>query len=433
MRYKVARMMFLSYGLVDIIGTLLLCLPIASNNSTNFMQAWFTATSALSVTGLTVVDTNVHWTLFGHIIILCLMQIGGLGLMVLTTVLWSFFGFKIHLGHRALLMQDRNYFSFSGALKTVKIAIILSFAIEFIGAVFIFLFLGDFRLNLLGENIFKAIFHGVSAFTGAGFDLTGQSFEMYYNNIGFNLVVVTLITLGSLGYLVLQELFLWRGKKRLSLHTKLVLVTTFSITVVGTIIFFALEFNHSLANLSLIDKGISSLFQAVTRTAGFNTIAVASWTEASLLIMILMMFIGASPGSVGGGLKTTTFAIILLTISSVLRGQKNVIAFEREISFECVHKSFLIAVIMLILVTLGSFILMITDGLSFLSSLFEVVSAMSSVGLSVGVARELSSFGQALLIVLMFVGRIGIFSLLVSLIGAKSNELRYMKEEVLIG
>lgn len=433
MRYNVARMMFLSYGLVDVIGTILLLLPISSTESTNFMQAWFTATSALSVTGLTVVNTSTHWSFFGHLVILILMQIGGLGLMVLATVLMSLLGFRIHLGQRVLLVQDRNYFSISGVLKLVKNAIIITLIIEIMGACLIFLCLPESRSNGVFEGAFFALFHSISAFNGAGFDLTGQSLELYTSRIGFNLVIMALITLGSLGYVVLQELVAWPQDKKLSLHSRLVLIVTGSIIIVGGLFYWCTEYARTLSLFNPLEQCVVSLFQAVTRTAGFSTIPVLSWNEPFMLLMVMMMFIGASPGSVGGGLKTTTFGIVILKIASILRGQERVVVFEREIAAGTVTKAFVITVIMLGIVTISTLILMLTEGLPFLAVLFEVTSAISSVGLSSGVTSQLSLFGQILIGLLMFVGRIGVLSLILSLMGSKSKALQYMKEDVLIG
>ncbi len=433
MRYNVARMMFLSYGLVDVIGTILLLLPISSTESTNFMQAWFTATSALSVTGLTVVNTSTHWSFFGHLVILILMQIGGLGLMVLATVLMSLLGFRIHLGQRVLLVQDRNYFSISGVLKLVKNAIAITLIIEIMGACLIFLCLPESRSNGVFEGAFFALFHSISAFNGAGFDLTGQSLELYTSRIGFNLVIMALITLGSLGYVVLQELVAWPQDKKLSLHSRLVLIVTGSIIIVGGLFYWCTEYARTLSLFNPLEQCVVSLFQAVTRTAGFSTIPVLSWNEPFMLLMVMMMFIGASPGSVGGGLKTTTFGIVILKIASILRGQERVVVFEREIAAGTVTKAFVITVIMLGIVTISTLILMLTEGLPFLAVLFEVTSAISSVGLSSGVTSQLSLFGQILIGLLMFVGRIGVLSLILSLMGSKSKALQYMKEDVLIG
>ncbi|MCQ2559649.1 MAG: Trk family potassium uptake protein, partial [Clostridia bacterium] len=390
-----------------------------------------TATSALSVTGLTVVDTGTHWNSFGQVIIMLLMEIGGLGIMFLTTMLWSLLGLKINMGNQVLLMQEQNYFSFSGVVKLVKNAVILTASIEFIGIVLIFLTLPPIRSEGIGSGLFWSLFHGISAFTGAGFSLCSNSLESFAAYPCFNLVIVLLISLGSLGFLVLSELA--QHKKPLTLHTKLVLVVTLSLTLVGTLSFWLLENQNSLAGQSLPNQLINSLFQGVTRTAGFTNIPIGEWSVAFVFLMILLMFIGASPGSVGGGLKTTTFAIILLTILSLLRGHKYVVIFQRELDQSLIFRAFLIAIIMLIIICSSTFLLLLVEKQDFLASLFEVTSALSTVGLSLGITSQLSFFGKILLGILMFIGKIGLLSLLLFTMGSKTRGWRYMKEDVLIG
>lgn len=423
-----------SYAAMNLLGALLLMLPWSSRQgSTGFLEAWFTATSALTVTGLTVVTTGTHWTLFGQSVILVLMQIGGLGLMVLGTFFLIVLGMRIQLGHRILVAQDRNHYNFTGILSLVRSVVLVTLAIEAAGAAVMALILPEvWDLGVL-EGLFFVVFHAVSAFNGAGFDLTGQSLEPYRAHIGMNVIVMSLIMAGSLGYVVLQEFLVLRRWRRPSLHSRLVLWVTLLITVFGSAFYFLSEYKNSLAGLPMSNKIVESLFQAVTRTAGFTTVPVGTWGEPFILVMIVMMLIGASPGSVGGGIKTTTFGTVLLAIWSIARGRREVVIFEREIASGSVFKAFAVTVIALILVCVSTLVLMVVERLPLVPVLFEVVSALATVGLSMGVTGQLSPFGQALIALLMFIGRIGVLSLVILLAGKEYRRARYIKEEILIG
>jgi len=432
-RIKPGQLLIISYLLVDLAGTLLLFMPFASNKPTTLLEAWFTATSALTVTGLTVVTTATHWNLFGQTIILILMQIGGLGLMVLATIILTMLGLRIQLGHRYLVAQDRNYFNLSGVVRLVRGILLLTLTLEGIGALLMAVLLPEAWENGPLAGIFFIAFHAVSTFNGAGFDITGHSLELFSRHTGFMLVVIVLILLGSLGFVVLQELFITRKWRRLSLHSRLVLSVTGTVTLVGSLFYFLSAFNNQIADFNAVDKIVQSLFQATTRTAGFTTLPISGWTEPFLFVMILMMFIGASPGSVGGGIKTTTFGTVLLAVWAIVRGKKEVVLFEREIDPGSVTKAFTVTVMAGLLAAFSTLTLMITEGLPLMPVLFEVISAMATVGLSMGITKELSAFGQILVGLLMFVGRIGILSIIIILAGKDKRRLHYMKEDILIG
>ncbi|MEW6063980.1 hypothetical protein P378_18970 [Desulforamulus profundi] len=434
-KLKPGQLLVASYGTVGLVGTLLLMLPWASTpeGPSTFLQAWFTAISALTVTGLTVVTTSTHWTLFGQTVILVLMQIGGLGLMVLTTLFLVILGLRVQLGHRVLIAQDRNHFNFTGILSLVRSVVFLTLAIEGVGAVLMALLMPGIWNDGFLRGLFFVVFHTVSAFNGAGFDLTGQSLEPFRYSPGLNLVFIVLILLGSLGYVVLQELLVQRQWQRPSLHSRLVLWVTGLITLFGSAFYFMTEYNQSMAALPLENKVVESLFQAVTRTAGFTTVPITNWSEPFLFLMILMMFVGASPGSVGGGIKTTTVGTIVLAVWAIARGKKEVVIWEREIASESVTKAFTVTVVALILVSVSTLLLMTVEKLPLMPVLFEVVSAMATVGLSMGVTQQLSPFGQVIIILLMFVGRIGVLSLVIFLAKQEYRRLRYMKEDILIG
>jgi trk system potassium uptake protein TrkH len=434
-KIKLGQPLLIGYALVDLVGTLLLMLPIASTvpETTDLMQAWFTATSALTVTGLTVVPTLSHWTTFGHVVIIVLMQVGGLGVMVLITIIMTMLGLRIHLGQRMLITEDRNTYSMSGVIRLVRHIIFLALVFQGIGAILMGFLFPNVWENGIIEGVLFLAFHAVSAFNGAGFDLTGQSMEPFRHYLGFNLVVVVLIFLGSLGFVVLQELFMIRNWHRLSLHSRMVLLVTGVIILVGSVFFLISEYNHLLEGAPLEDKIMTSVFQTVTRTAGFVTIPVTSWNEPFIFLMIIMMFIGASPGSVGGGIKTTTLGTVVLAVWSLVRGKKVVVFLEREIAPKSVTKAFAVVVMASMLVMVSTLLLMTVEDLPLMPVMFEVVSALSTVGLSMGITSQLSPFGLILLGLLMFIGRIGIFTTIMILAGREKRQSHYMKEEILIG
>lgn len=434
-KIKLGQPLLIGYVLVDLVGTLLLMLPIAStvSGSTDLMQAWFTATSALTVTGLTVVPTVSHWTTFGHVVIIVLMEIGGLGVMALVTIIMTMLGLRIHLGQRMLITEDRNTFSMSGVIRLVRNIVFLTLLIQSIGAVLLGFLVPNLWDNGLMQGVLFIVFHAVSAFNGAGFDLTGQSLLAFRHYLGINLVLMSLMILGSLGFVVLQELFLVRNWHRLSLHSRMVLLVTGTIIVVGSVFFLVSEYNHILAGAPLMDKIVISLFQTVTRTVGFVTTPIASWSEPFIFLMIIMMFIGASPGSVGGGIKTTTLGTVVLAVWSLVRGRKVVVFLEREITPKSVIKAFAVVIMAGMLVTVSTLLLMTVEDLPLMPVLFEVISALSTVGLSMGITTQLSPFGLVLLGLLMFIGRIGIFTTIMILAGREKHHYHYIKENILIG
>ncbi|MDD2497825.1 MAG: potassium transporter TrkG [Desulfitobacteriaceae bacterium] len=430
------QLLVAAYGAVSLLGTLLLMLPWATvqPGTTSLLQAWFTSMSALTVTGLVVVNTGEHWTMFGQTVILLLIQVGGLGLMVLTTIFLMVFGLKVHLGYKVLAAQDQNYYSFAGINRLVLNIVLLTLTIELVGAVLLLFSFPDLWSHGIGKGIFYAIFHAVSAFNGAGIDITGASLLPYRDLPGINIITMALILLGSLGYVVLQEFRnLSYRRRRLSLHSRLVLLVTGAITLFGSCFYFLTEYTGTLAGLPLGQKIVDSLFQAVTRTAGFTTIPVLSWNEAFQFLMILMMFVGASPGSVGGGIKTTTFGTIMLAVWAIARGKKEVVVFEREIAKESVLKAFTVTIMALLLTTTVTLIIMAVEQLPFMPILFEVVSALATVGLSMGITDQLSPFGLVLISICMFIGRIGVLSLVIFLTKKDKNNFRYLKEDILIG
>jgi trk system potassium uptake protein len=433
---RYGQLLVAAYGGVSLIGTLLLMLPWASAQpgTTSVLQAWFTSMSALTVTGLTVVNTSSHWTIWGQAVILVLIQVGGLGLMVLTTVLLILFGYRLNLGYRVLASQEQKHFNFSGIGTLFRNVALLVLAIESIGTILLYLALPDMGEVGLGEGLFFALFHTISAFNGAGLDITGASLMPFKDLAWVNIIVMVMILLGSFGYVVLLELIalVHQNHHRLSLHCRLVLLVTGLITLGGSIFYLLTEYTTSLAGLPWSQKIVESMFQCVNRTAGFVTVPVTSWNEPFQFLMIIMMFIGASPGSVGGGIKTTTFGVIVLAAWAIARGKKTVVFAEREIDPDSISKAFTVTVMAFVLVCISTLLIMVLEKLPFMPVLFEVVSALATVGLSMGITEQMSSVGLAIISLLMFVGRIGLLSLVFFLAKTQENHIRYMKEIIFI-
>ncbi len=433
-KMKYGKWLVAAYAGIGVLGTLLLMLPWATTQpgTTSLMQAWFTSMSALTVTGLTVVNTAQHWTLFGQAVILFLIQVGGLGLMVLTTLVLITFGYRLNLGYRVLAAQEQKQFSFAGIGNLIRNVALLVLVIELTGTLLLYLALPDMEAGI-GENIFFALFHAVSGFNGSGLDITGASLIPFKDCIWVNIIMMAMILLGSLGYVVLLEL---RGMifhyHRPTLHCRLVLVVTGLITLGGSIFYFITEYTTSLAGLSWSQQIVESLFQSVTRTAGFITVPVLNWNEPFQFLMIIMMFIGASPGSVGGGIKTTTFGVIVMAAWAIARGKRTLVVNEREIDTESISKAFTVTVMALTLVCIGTLVIMTLEHLPFMPVLFEVVSALATAGLSMGITEQMSPVGTVIISIFMFVGRIGVLSLILFLAKTQGDRIRYMKEKIII-
>lgn len=393
-----------------IIGTIILNLPIASKNgeSIGLIDALFTASSAVCVTGLVVVNTSEHWSLFGQIAIISLIQIGGLGIMTMATSVALLMGKKIRLRERLIIKEQLNQETMSGLVKLTKYVIFVSLAIEAVGAFFLsFKFIPIYGTV---KGIWFSVFHSISAFCNAGFDIVGNSLTPFVGDVWINMTICLLVIIGGLGFSVYADLYRNKRLKTLTLHSKFVLSVTAMLLLVGTVLFFLVEFDNefTLANLSLFDKGLSSFFQStIARTAGFNTIDIAAIRDSSAFLMIMLMFIGGSPGSTAGGIKTTTFGILILTTISTIKGEKDVGAFNRRIGENVINKSLAIIIIGLTWILIISFILTITEKAVFLDVVFEATSAFATVGVSRGITPSLTSIGKVLITITMYVGRVG--------------------------
>lgn len=435
------QIIVLSFFMVIITGAVLLTLPISSKSGewTGFFPSLFTATSATCVTGLSVYDTYTHWSLFGQIVILLLIQIGGLGFMSIITMFSVFMKRRISLHERRLLMQSAGNVRLGGMVKLLKKIFIGTFTFEALGAIVL-----AFRLCPdmgFGKGLFSAVFHSVSAFCNAGFDLMGyfvegSSLSHYSDDWLVNLTVIMLIVVGGLGFLVWEDVVRNRFRfKKYSLHSKIVLSMTGALLVTGFIGFFIFEYNEAFRGLSLPDKILASMFQSVTpRTAGFFTVDLNNLSDSGNVLTIVLMLIGGSPGSTAGGMKTTTIAVVVLGALASARKSKTTEIYKRRLDEGILHQACSILVIYILVVLMSTMIISHLESVPLDDIVFEVTSAIGTVGLSKGITASLSSVSQAILIVLMFAGRVGGLSLL--LFFAEKREvspIRRPVENILVG
>lgn len=434
------KILVLGFSVIIIIGAILLSLPISTTDGKglSFLNAVFTATSATCVTGLVVVDTGSTFTHFGQLIILSMIQIGGLGFMTFATLFAFLLGKRISLKERILLQESLNNLSIEGIVRLARRILIFTAVIEFTGAVILSI---RFSFDMpLGKAVYFGIFHSISNFNNAGFDLMGgfHSLTGYVQDPTVTLTICALITLGGIGFIVLNELFEFKKTRKLSLHTKVVLVTSFILLIIGTLGILGLEYSNAktLKPLSFFGKILGALFQSVTsRTAGANTLNIADMTQTSLFLMIFLMFVGASPGSTGGGIKTTTFTTLLGAVWSQIRGKEDVVFYRQRIVYETIYKALTITMSGLFLVMSVTILLTITEhGKDFLMLLFESTSAFATVGLSMGLTPELSHLGRALIIFTMFAGRVGPLTIAYAVtIRRNPDAFRYPKGKIMIG
>lgn len=434
------QILALGFLLVILVGALILTLPISttSGESTNFLDALFTATSAVCVTGLIVVDTGTYWNAFGQTVIMILIEIGGLGFMSFTTLIAIILGKKITLRERLILQDAMNTFNIQGLVKMVRYVLVFTVSVQFFGAL---LFSTQFVPEYgLGRGIFYSIFHSISAFCNAGFDIFGNfsSLTSYNSNVVVIMVASVLIIIGGLGFTVWSELYSSKSLKKVSLHSKMVILMTVVLVLGGTFLMFLFENNNvnTIGNMSFIDKVMNSFFASVTpRTAGFNSIPTDGMTTAGQFLTIILMFIGGSPGSTAGGIKTTTIGILIVTIVCVIQGREDAEVFKRRFSKDLVYKAFTLIFIGLSLVIVVTMLLSYTEkGASFISLFYETVSAFGTAGLTLGLTSELSNIGKVLIIFMMYLGRVGPLTVVLSITKKRKNSgIKYPEGKILIG
>ncbi|MDQ0484269.1 TrkH family potassium uptake protein [Guptibacillus hwajinpoensis] len=428
------RALLILFLIVSTLGTMLLKLPQATTTSVTWLDSWFTAISAITVTGLVVVDTGSTYTMFGEIVILFLIQVGGLGIMSFAIIIFILIGKKIGVSERLLISQSLNQKGLGGVIKLVRNLFIFSLLIEVIGAVI--LSVRWMPVYGVGNGIYAAIFHSISAYNNAGFSIWADSLSAYVSDPIVNIVITLLFILGGIGFTVLIDLKEKKHFRHLSLHTKLMVVGTVVINLIAFFIILTLEWNNpaTLGPLNGVGKGWGAFFQAVSpRTAGFNSIDIGSMEEASLFFTMCLMFIGAGSASTGGGIKLTTFMAMLLSVNTFLKGKNEITVFHKTLAFTVVIKALAITVISTGVVFLGVFILELTQESSFMVNLYEVVSAFGTVGLSMGLTTHLNGIGKVTLIIIMMVGKLGPLTLAFIFASKRTPKIRYPSEEVLTG
>jgi len=449
-RLNPPQIVILSFLVIIVCGTILLSLPQATKEGirTPLIDAFFTATSATCVTGLIVKDTGSYFSTFGQFVIMILFQIGGLGIMSLSTFFAGLLGRKLTIRQNVVVQSALDHHTVKGLTQLVVSILILTFSLEIIGTSLLFL-----KIRLMpGMNTadawYYSCFHAISAFCNAGFSLYSDSFARFRSDVFINLVMIGLIVSGGLGFVVLMDFpklkFLKYGKSfflsKITLQTKLVIITTVILLLGGTIVFFLLEKNGMLLALPLGGKWLASFFQAVTpRTAGFSTLSIAKMTDASLFFIIILMFIGASPGSTGGGIKTATLAIVIATVFSMMKNRNEVSIFGKVIPRTVVRRAVVVFLLALVWVIATAFILNITEGdivgeRDFLRILFETTSAFGTVGLSAGITPHLSVAGRLFISLAIFVGRIGPLTVALAIaLKEEPSYISYPEERVMVG
>jgi trk system potassium uptake protein TrkH len=428
-----------SFAVTILTGTILLMLPAAtvSNKITPFIDALFTATSATCVTGLVVVDTGSHYSLLGQLIILALIQIGGLGIMTISTAFAVLLGQKLTMKVENVMQNVMGESMRLDMIALVKNVILMTLVIEAIGALMLFY---TFNTQFTpARAMYYSVFHSISAFCNAGFCLYSDSLVRFASNINVNFVITILIILGGLGFSVITDVYNHIMKKSnrysLTLHTKIVLSITAFLLVFGVVAFFISEYNDTMKGMSMFDRVMRSWFQSVTtRTAGFNTIDQSQISESTSLVSIILMFIGASPGSTGGGVKTTTFALLLLSIITLIRGQSDLTIYKRKIGVHSIRESTSLITLSIISIFIIVFLILLFDRFSLEQTLFEAVSAFGTVGLSRGITPLLNDFSKFLITILMYIGRVGPLTVLFALSQRKKVlHYSYAEEKIAIG
>lgn len=436
-RLTPAQILVMGFATVILAGAMLLSLPVSSatGQPTQFIDALFTSTSAVCVTGLVVVDTGTHYSLFGQLVILLLIQVGGLGFMTMATMFALIMGKRINLRERLIMQEAFNQLTIEGVVRLAKYVLMITFLIEGTAAVIL-----GIRWSMdygLARGFYFGLFHAVSAFNNAGFDLFGdfRSLTMYASDVTVNLVISGLFIVGGLGFSVIVDLYTRRSWRKFSLHTKVVLTTSVILLVLGMAALFLLEFNNdkTLAPLPIHGKLLASWFQGLTpRTAGFNTIDINAMRSATQFLIIILMFIGASPGSTGGGIKTTTFGTLVSAVWAMIRGREDIELYERRVPKEIVYRSLTIASAALTLVILVTMFLSITENADFLVVLFETTSAFGTVGLSMGLTTKLTVFGKTAIAFTMFLGRLGPLTVAFALAQKQHKAIYRLPEEKLM-
>ena len=431
------QLIIMGFAGVILLGTVLLMLPFSSAEKviTPFHEALFTATSAVCVTGLVVKDTGSYWSLAGQTIILALIQIGGLGVVTVAASVSILSGKKISLMQRSTMQDAISAPKVGGIVRLTRFILRGTFLIEAAGTVLLLpVFMGDYGK----KGIWMSVFHSISAFCNAGFDILGTDSSMfpsltgYSGNILINLVIMLLIITGGIGFLTWDDIYTNKlNFKRYRMQSKIILMTTACLILFPTVFFYICD----LTKLPMEKRLLAAAFQSVTtRTAGFNTINISEMSEASKAVMILLMLIGGSPGSTAGGMKTTTFSVLILNAIATFRSQENVGAFGRRLEYHVIKNAATIAMLYFALFFGGGIAISVYEGLPLLDCLYEAASAVGTVGLTLGITPELHVFSQVVLIILMYLGRVGGLTLIYAVFsGRNKGNAKLPLEKITVG
>jgi len=429
-------------GFVGVVGlgTALLMLPYATTKGISLIDALFTSTSAVCVTGLIVKNTPQDFTMFGKLVILGLIQIGGLGYMSMSTMLALIAGRKIGLFERMLIKESLNITTMEGIVRFIKRMLFFVLTAELTGTLLLWYVFS--RRHGISDALFLGVFHSISAFNNAGFSLFPDSLIRYRDNVILNFTIMFLIISGGIGFVVIDDLVEWFKNRRRHLmqHTQIVLTVTLLLIFLGALVIYVNERDFLFKSMGLKGTILSSLFASVTpRTAGFNTIDYSRLQPQTLFFTIILMMIGASPGSTGGGIKTTTFTVVLLHIWSTIRGRRDTVVFKKRVPEMIVSRSLVILALAIIYVTVVTFVVEDIEHTGFLSTMFEVVSAFGTVGLSVGNGGALSlsalfsNTSKIIIIFTMLMGRLGPLTLFMAILRQQEERIRYPEGRLMIG
>ncbi|WP_230976930.1 TrkH family potassium uptake protein [Proteiniclasticum sediminis] len=438
------KILAIGFATVIFTGATLLSLPISSVSGqfTSFLDTIFTATSAVCVTGLVVLDTGLYWSTFGQLVIMILIEIGGLGFMAMSTIFAILVGKKITLKERLVMQEAYNTFNLQGVISHVRYMLLFTFSVQGLAA--IILMTQFIPMYGVGKGIYFGIFHAISAFCNAGFDLLGNftSVTVINTNVVVLMTLAMLINIGGLGYMVWREIFSGithkKMKNALSLHSKVVITISLILVFGGTLVFLIFEWNNpaTMQGMSFPHKLVNSFFSSTTpRTAGFNSISNSEMSPAGKLVTMAFMFIGGSPGSTAGGVKTSTLGILIFTLISVLRGRDETEVFGRHLSQSTVYRAVAVFLMGIVIVVLGVTVLSINEvGATFEQILYEVLSAFGTVGLTQGITPGLTAVSKITLSTIMYLGRVGPLTVMLALAGQKQKvNIKYPEGKLLIG
>ena len=441
-KMRPAHVIVLGFFGVIVLGALLLCLPVSAKSGKwmSFLDAMFTATSAVSTTGLIVIpDTATYFSIFGQIVLIILIQFGGVGFMCITTLLMILLKKKITLKDRLLMRTEFNQDDTRGMVRLGRNIMLVTLAIEGVGFL---LLIYPFVRHSGGVGVWQALFTSISAFCNAGFDIlgTGNSLGDFVGSVTVNLSVSFLIVLGGFGFVVLMDIGRnFKNPKKLSLHSKVTIITTAALILVGFVFYFAVEYSRAFADMNVGTKMLAALFQSISpRNAGFATVDQNSFTSASKFMTMFLMFVGASPCSTGGGIRTTTFTVLILVMISGFWESDDIVVGKHKVNLHTARKAISVFIASLVIVIVSSLILLISEqstGITFENILFECCSAYATTGLSCGLSAQMSAVGKIMLMLNMFIGRVGTVTVSLMFIRIKSSKdnITYPDGNITIG